>query len=171
MIKKSFLIIFFLTFHNNILFANQNIVFVDIDKIIYTSNVGKKTLDELNKDFLKEEKNIIELGKNLKKNEEDILKKKNILSSDELNKEISLLRKKISDFEKNKNLMNEKFKRLRVERINILVQKLNQILANYADENDILLIIQKKNIVIGKSTLDITENILDIFNSKVKKID
>ena len=54
---------------------------------------------------------------------------------------------------------------------NILVQKLNQILANYADENDILLIIQKKNIVIGKSTLDITENILDIFNSKVKKID
>ena len=49
-----------------------------------------------------------------------------------------------------------------------MVDKLNSILSKFADENQISLIIQKKFIVIGKSTLDITDKILDIFNKEVK---
>ena len=33
------------------------------------------------------------------------------------------------------------------------------------------MIFQKKNIVIGKKTLDITEDIVNILNAKVKKIE
>ena len=50
-----------------------------------------------------------------------------------------------------------------------MVSSLNRILGKYADENSISLIIQK-NIVIGKSKMDITKQILEIFNKEVKEI-
>ena len=49
-----------------------------------------------------------------------------------------------------------------------MVQNLNKILSRYAKENNISLIMQKKYIVIGKTGLDLTENVLKIFNKEVK---
>ena len=49
-----------------------------------------------------------------------------------------------------------------------MVQSLNVILSKYADENDISLVIQKKFIVIAKSGLDITSEVLQIFNNENK---
>ena len=66
--------------------------------------------------------------------------------------------------------MNNKFRDQKLKETNLLVSSLNNILANYAEKNSISLIIQKKNIVIGKSELDITKEVLDIFNSEVKSI-
>ena len=45
------------------------------------------------------------------------------------------------------------------------------ILAEYSTKNNISLIVDKKSIVIGKTELDITKNILDLLNSKIKKIE
>ena len=75
----------------------------------------------------------------LKKNQIEILKKK--ISIDELNT-------KISNFSNYLNF-KEKIKK------NII-------------ENKLSLIVQKKYIVIGKSELDITDKVLDIFNKEVK---
>ena len=50
-----------------------------------------------------------------------------------------------------------------------MVSNLNKILGQYANENSISLIIQK-NIVIGKSDMDITKQILEIFNKEVKEV-
>ena len=41
----------------------------------------------------------------------------------------------------------------------------------YSTKNQISLIIQKKNVVIGKSELDITKIILDLLNDKIKKVE
>ena len=51
-----------------------------------------------------------------------------------------------------------------------MFEYLNKILASYASEKSISLIVQKKNILIGKSELDITKDILKIFNDQVKSI-
>ena len=40
----------------------------------------------------------------------------------------------------------------------------------YAKENSISIILKKENILIGKTNLDISQNILDIFNKNVKTI-
>ena len=52
-----------------------------------------------------------------------------------------------------------------------MVNEINKILTQYASDNSVSLIIQKKNIIIGKTELDITPQILKEFNSKVKSID
>ena len=48
---------------------------------------------------------------------------------------------------------------------------LNSILSEYSEKNSISLIIDKKNIVIGKSELDVTNKIMLLLNKKIKKVD
>ena len=78
------------------------------------------------------------------------------------------MKKEINDFQKKKRLVNEKFNKMRRDKTNQIVQSLNVILSKYADENDISLVIQKKFIVIAKSGLDITSEVLEIFNKENK---
>ena len=46
-----------------------------------------------------------------------------------------------------------------------------EILAEYSTKNKISLIMEKKNIVIGRTELDITKNILEMLNTKIKKVE
>ena len=48
--------------------------------------------------------------------------------------------------------------------------ELRPILEDYAKENSIDIILKKEHVLIGKTNLDISKNILDIFNKKVKKL-
>ena len=148
--------------------AENKIAFIDIDKIINESEFGKKTYKNIDNNFEKENKKLIELEKSLVSKEQEILKQKNILSEDELNKKITNLKKEINDFKKKRNSINEKFNKIRLEKTNEMVQSLNVILSKYADDNDISLVIQKKFIVIAKTGLDITSDILKIFNKENK---
>ena len=49
-------------------------------------------------------------------------------------------------------------------------EKIKPILADYASENNIDMIIQKKNIIMGKTDLDITNEILKIVDKKINKL-
>ena len=148
--------------------AANKIAFIDIDKIINESEFGKKTYKNIDNNFEKENKKLLELEKSLVSKEQEILKQKNILSEDELNKKITNLKKEINDFKKKRNLINEKFNKIRLEKTNEMVQSLNVILSKYADDNNISLVIQKKFIVIAKTGLDITNEVLEIFNKENK---
>ena len=147
-------------------FAEKKIAFIDIDLIINQSEFGKKSFKIIDKNFKKENEKLLEIEKNLILKEKEILKQKNVLSEEELNNKLVDLKKKINDFQKKKMLINEKFNKMRLNKTNEMVQSLNSILSKYADENNISLVIQKKFIVIAKSGLDITNEILKIFNKE-----
>ena len=51
-----------------------------------------------------------------------------------------------------------------------LMENLNTILTNFANNNDISYILDKKNVVIAKKDLDITDDIIILLNQKIKKI-
>ena len=161
------LIIIFLSLTSASL-AENKIAFIDIDKIINESEFGKKTYKNIDVNFKKENEKLLEIEKKLVSKEQEILKQKNVLSEDELNKKITNLKKEINDFQKKKKSINEKFNKIRLEKTNEMVQSLNEILSKYADDNDISLVIQKKFIVIAKTGLDITNEILKIFNKENK---
>ena len=48
---------------------------------------------------------------------------------------------------------------------------LNPIISKYVEENSILIVLPKKNIIIAKKNLDITNIIMDLLNNELKKID
>ena len=149
-------------------FAEKKIAFIDIDMIINQSEFGKKSYKKIDNDFKKENEKLLKIEKNLVSKEKEILNQKNILSEEELNNKVIDLKKEINDFQKKKRLINEKFNKMRLDKTNEMVQSLNNILSKYADENDISMIIQKKFIVIAKSGLDITNEVLEIFNKENK---
>ena len=49
-----------------------------------------------------------------------------------------------------------------------ILKILNPLLTNYVDKNNIELVIEKKNIVVGSKTLDITNSILEILNKETE---
>ena len=148
----------------------EKIAFVDIDFIINSSKIGKKLNKNLNEKIKKEDNRLKQKEKDLKSKEDKILNQKNVLSEEELNRLLADLKKEITNFRQERISINNKLRDQKLKETNLLVSSLNTILANYAEKNSISLIIQKKNIVIGKSELDITKDVLNIFNSEVKSI-
>ena len=150
--------------------SEEKIVFIDIDKVIYQSELGKKLNKKITDEIKKEDSKLRKKEKELQNKENDILKQKNILSQEELNVKITKLKKEIKDFKDERRSINKKYTDQRLKQTNSMVMSLNSILSDYANKNSISLIIQKKNIVIGKSALDITDQIIEIFNKEVKSL-
>ena len=152
----------------NTSFANDKIVFLDINYVLSNSEKGKlilKQFDEKNK------KNILELEKKeniLKNKEKDLEIKKNILSENELNKQIEDLKVQIVQFKKEKDRMVKEFNIYKKNELSSLMQEMNPIISEYVKEKSIDLVLDKKNILIGKTSYDITQNIIELVNTKLK---
>ena len=173
MLKKSFFLLFFLINFSlfNLTYAeNLKINYVDIDKIILQSEAGKKMNKLINDSVKKKNKEFEKIEENLKKKDADIVKQQNILSKEELNKKIQDLQKEIQNYRAEKEDFRKQIAQKKLNATGQMVSNLNKILGEYANKNSISLIIQKKNIVIGKSDMDITKQILEIFNNKVKEV-
>ena len=162
-----FLIVFFIFFSTNS-YANNKIVFVDIDYLINNSTIGKKIINKLESE---DKKNIEILKKreiSLKNIEQEIKKKKNIISNEEFQKEINSLKTKISQFNSEKNIMVKNFKKLKNNELNNILNEFNKIIQKYMTENSIDIVFDKKNIYIGKGSIDITPNILENIEKQLK---
>jgi len=170
MLKKFFIIsILFLIFTFSYA-EEQKIVYLNIDKIMKQSIAGKSIKKQLenvyNKDLNKFKKN----DEILKNKEKKIIAQKNILSQEDFQNEISSLRLEIIKFQKEQVKARDDINKLRIEATNKLILKLSPLLEDYAKKNSISLILQKKNIVMGKKEIEITDEILEIANNKIKDI-
>ena len=159
----TYLFIIFCFFLENS-YAKENIVFLDLDYILLNSNKGKAILSELetlNKENLKKMK-IKE--DSIKKEEQEIISQKKIISEEIHSEKVRNLKKKIQIFRKDKNELAKKFTNEREKKINNFFQIINKILANYVEKNSIDLVLNKKDILIGKNEYNITNDILEIVN-------
>ncbi len=170
MFKKFFIInILFLIFTFSYA-EEQKIVYLNIDKIMQQSIAGKSIKKQLENIY---NKNLNKFKKNdeiLKNKEKKIIAQKNILSQEDFQNEISSLRLEIIKFQKEQAKARDDINKLRIEATNKLILKLSPLLQDYAKKNSISLILQKKNIVMGKKEIEITDEILDIANNKIKDI-
>ena len=158
------LVIFFYIFSGN-LFAE--IFYIDIDKIINQTNVGK----HINKEFqnskkINEAKNL-ESKNQLKKREDSLISQKNILEANEFNNKLKLFRKDVGDFNQlsqksNRDLQNNLMK----SKANFL-KLIEPILLDYVAENNIKYLLQKKYIIIGHNDLNKTSDIIKLINNKI----
>ncbi|WP_440652501.1 OmpH family outer membrane protein [Candidatus Pelagibacter sp. HIMB1542] len=150
-------VLFFNTQHSN---ARDNIAFINLDILIQETNLGKSFLDEIK---IQNNKNINELKKKeleLKNDEEQLNKIKNIISKDEYEIKLNSLREKINKFRNKKNEMVKNIQQKRDSEIEIFFSKINPIIQDYMQKNSIDILLDQKNVFIGKSTSDITDKLL-----------
>ena len=127
----------------------------------------KKQLENLyNKNLEKFKKN----DEILRNKEKKLIAQKNILSQEDFQKELSSLRKEIINFQKEQVKARDDINKLRIGATNKLISQLSPILQEYAKKNSVSLILQKKNIVMGKKEIEITDEILEITNKEIKNI-
>jgi outer membrane protein len=163
-----FILVFIFTQFATISHSNTDVVFLDINYVLTNSNKGKSLLQELEK---KNNSNLSKLEskeKILKALEIDIEKKKNIISKDELKKNIENLKSQIVLFRNEKDKLVKEFNNLKNSEILKLMDLINPIISDYVTKNSINIVIDKKNIIIGKKSYDITNEILLLVNENVK---
>ena len=171
MIKKILSIIFFLIFFTvNNTYGQEKLIFIDINYIFSNSEAGKK----INKDIQSKNKKInsefTDFQKKIDSEKETLLTQKNVISDEEYRKKLNKLEKNLNEYnsiinKKNSDLNNFKAK-VRLE----FTKNLNKILEDYSKKNSISMILKKENVLIGKTNLDATKEVLDLFNKNVKKI-
>ena len=149
--------------------SEQKIVFVDMDKLVSISKPGSSIFNQLkdinNKNlvFLKKEE------KEFKAKEKKLLAQKNIISESDFKNKVNELRSEIDQYNQNRKEKIKKFNKLKVENTNNLLKLITPILAKYSTENEISIILQKKDLIIGKTELDITNEIIIIINNEIKE--
>ena len=150
--------------------AESNVAFVDMQYLMDKSLAGqslKKQLENLHKknlDYFKKEEDF------LKKKEQEVISKKNILSKEDFQEEISGLREKVKKYQNERNEKINSLTKKRLSSMETIIKNLSPILAEYSKENNISIIMDKKNIIVGKTELDITKKILVLLDKKIKKI-
>ena len=165
----SFLLIFF--FSVNISLANaEKIVYIDMDKIMQISKAGKDAISKINNQKKKDVSKFQKIEKELKSREEDLITKKNVISTEEFNKKLEDLSKEINNYRTLRQKAIDVSTKSRLNASADFAEKIKPILAEYAAEKNIDMIIQKKNIIMGKTDLDITDEILKIVDKKINKL-
>ena len=167
---KKFFFLFFIFFLNfNFVIANTSIAFIDMDKVLTVSKPGLfilKQLNQINDDNIKLFKKDEE---NLKKKETKLISQKNILSEEDFKFNVDKLKLDIKNYNDKRSKINSDFNNLKIENTNKFLKMINSILIEYSNDKSILLILQKKDLVIAKEELDITGEVIKIVNSDIEE--
>ena len=167
----NFVVLIFVVFLcNSSAKSNEKFAYIDIDKIMRQSKAGKSINKQLENLLSETTKKYKQIEINLKEDELKIKSQKNILDENEYKKKIIELKNKANKYRNERNKDINSFNKKKIDATNKLLNTINPILVEYSDKNSISMIFQKKNIIIGKSNLDITNEILKIVDSKINKI-
>jgi len=166
---KFFVVTFFLFICTQAI-AEENIVYIDMKHILNNSKAGKGAQDFLQKTFKEKQKKYANMEKALKKEEEDLLSQKTVLSKEDFTKKMNNLRKKVIDYQAERRASLEKISQQKADARSALLKKLDPILTSYIKENNISMILDKKNVLLGNAELDITKTITEKLNKELPSL-
>ena len=167
-IKIITLIFVFLNFSS--LSQAEKLYFVNMQKILNKSKAGSAAQETLKKEFAAKDKKYKAESASLKKEETELITKKKTLSPDDYRKKVSALRKKNVDFQSRRRQASSDFVKKKNDARDKLIKAINPILQKYMSENNIMMIINEKNVILANSQRDLTQNIIDLLDKELKSI-
>ena len=162
--------IFFLLVYPLKLAANEKITYLDMNYLMSNSLAGKSLYEQLNKNKKNNNEKFKTIEKNLEAEKSKLSSQKNVLDPKEYIKKIEQLKNDISKYQELRKKTIIKNNNDEIKAQSLFFKNLDSILAEYSKTNSISIIMNKKNVVIAKTELDITSDILKILNKKIKSI-
>ena len=147
--------------------TEERIAYIDLKYILNNSKAGKGAQDFLKETFTKNQKIFTDEENKLKEEEKDLLTKKNIITKEEYQKKTDELRKKVIDYQSKRRISLDKITKQRAEARAELLKKLDPILKKYVNDNNISIIIDKKNVIMGSADFDLTNIIIEKLNKEL----
>jgi Skp family chaperone for outer membrane proteins len=167
--KKLILISLFLFTYPSSLFADST-HFIDFTKVLNFSKPGAEAQKKLKTKFQTETKKFDKIEQDIRKEESEIISKKKDLSAEEYKKKVQVLRKKVAEMQKNKQNSLNSISKSRNDSKKALLQALNPIIKKYMTDNKIRMVLDKKGVILGDTTLEITDKIIMIVNKEVPSL-
>ena len=158
-----------------LLFSFQNKLFseiryVDFKYVLNESKAGKEAQAYLKKKLDNGVKSLKNKEKTIQDEEKNIIKQKKVISAEEYKKKVTELRKKVSSLQTERNNLLDGISKQRSKARIELLKNLNPIIKDYMKEKKIRLVLEKKSILLADENLNITKEITDLLNKKLKSI-
>lgn len=167
-LKKIYLIVFLTIFCQSSVYAEVKIAYFDLNYVIDKSNVGikiLKKLDSLNNSNLK----ILNQKKDeINKGNIEIDKIRNVISEEELKVKINEQKERIKEYNELKVSLSNEINNIKNKEVQEVIKKIKPFLEAYTKENSIDIILRKESIYLSKNRYDITKEILEIVNKRLK---
>ena len=168
LIKKIFFLTVIILLSINNLKAEDKIAYLDIDFILTNTIEGKLLLENIKK------KKDIKINKfkiydeKFRNNEKKILAKKNLVSVEEIKKEMNELQIEYQKYNNDKKKEIDSLKKKRNTNIINFINSINPIIEKYMTDNSIYILMDKKNIFIAKNDYDITQKLIKLIDNQIK---
>ena len=156
--------ILFILFSTNI---RAEIAYIDLNYILNTSNVGKSLNNHIKELHSKDLAKFKEIEINLIEKEKLIIAQQNILENNDFKKKLSILSSEVQKYRADKKAFTEELNKIKIEKTKEILAVLNPLITNYVDSNSISIVLPKKNIIVGKKNLDITDEIIKLLNENI----
>ena len=149
---------------NSNLNAEEKIAFIDLNFIYSNSEIGKKILKEIDMKQKKLNKEFQAFQKKLDDEKSNLLSQKNVLNENDYKKKIVELENNLKKYNEQISKRNQDLIDFRKKSKNEFANDLRSTLEKYAKENKISMILRKEQLLLGEQSLDITKEILELFN-------
>ena len=162
------IIIFFLFV--NYVQADNGVKFVDINFIVNNSISGKnlnQLIDDKNKKITSE---LQKYRKKLEEKKRKIVSQKNILKKEEFNILVKDYENEVKKFNEKKKKKTDEFNNFSINSKKKIIDLLNPLISSYLKKESIQILLQKDKIIFGEDNLDITKEIMKLFNDKHNKM-
>ena len=164
------IVITYLIFGTTNAFAEDKVVYIDMNKILTDSKVGIFVEKELTKSHEAKLDNFNKTEEKLKKEEIDLISKRNVMAREEFDKNVKILNEKAQEYQTQRRQWFDDISQKRNKARAEVLKSLDPIMTDYFEQNKISIILYKRNIAIGTSELDVTDIIIDELNKKLPSI-
>ena len=167
---KFFFIIIAIILKFEVALAVEKIAFIDLNFIMNNSLAGTSIKTFINDLSNEKNRDFKAIENEIKDDENELISKKNIIEKSIYNKKVNEIRIRINDYKLERQKFNKNLNEKKIKYNNLLLEKLNPIISNYVENNSITMVLPKKMIIIGKKDLDITQQILEMLDKSIQKI-
>ncbi len=149
-------------------YSQDQIAYLELDKVINNTKAGKLIINKLEKSKNETLLRFKKKEDELKKTEDEIKKQKNIISEDQFKKKLVEFRNEVNNFRQNRQKAIDDFNQKRKVEFEEFFKKITPIIESYLVEKNIEILLDKKNIFVASKNKNITQEIIKIIDSKIK---
>jgi len=169
-LKKYLFIIFVFASLNAQLVSADMPHYLDFKLILNQSDAGSKAQKFLKNKIEKGLSNVQKKEKQIQEEEKKIIQQKKLISPEDYKKQVTSLRAKVSSLQKERSTLLDSVSKQRLKARNEILKALNPIIADYMKEKKIRMVVDKKSLLLADENLNITKDILNLLNQKLKTI-
>jgi len=148
--------------------GQDQIAYLELDKVINNTKAGKLIINKLEKSKNEALLKFKKKEDDLKKTEDEIKKQKNIISEDQFKKKLVEFRNEVKNFRQDRQKVINDFNQKRKVEFEEFFKKITPIIESYLAEKNIEILLDKKNIFVANKNRNITQEIIKIIDTKIK---